>query len=93
MPRGLVTEQWDLALLPHGCHHSSEGSKGVFAPCEAFPALHLSYLMEVSSAKQGGPSEPLAGGEGALELGGNACCDLSWSWGGFLLMPGLSCIG
>ncbi|KAI1232695.1 hypothetical protein IHE44_0006531 [Lamprotornis superbus] len=61
MPRGLVLEQWDLALLPHGCYHSSEDPKDISAPCEAFPALHLSPLMKMSvhlPAKQGGPSEP-----------------------------------
>lgn len=56
--QGLVIEQWDFALLLCGCHHSSEDSKGVSGPCEAFPALHLSPLMEVSPAKQGGPLEP-----------------------------------
>lgn len=30
-------------------------------------------------------------GQGALELGGNLCCDLSRSWGGFLLMRGHDC--
>ena len=35
-----------------------EGWKGVSASHAAFPALHLSPLMELSLAKQGGPSGP-----------------------------------